>query len=120
MKTKLPHSHHNENEEKILDCLPSDEMALKVAEALNILSDPSRLKIFWFLCHCEECVTDISSAVKMSSPAVSHHLRLLKASGFIVANRQGKEMLYKVADNKLSRELHHTIENIASITCPKL
>ena len=58
---------------------------------MSLLSDPSRLRIFWLLCHCEECVMNISALVDMSSPAVSHHLRNLKASGLIVSRREGKE-----------------------------
>ena len=45
------------------------------------LSDSSRVRIFWLLCHCEECVIDLSAMVGMSSPAVSHHLRQLRESG---------------------------------------
>ena len=62
------------------------------------LGDPSRLRIFWLLCHCEECVLNIAAIVNMSSPAVSHHLRLLKSSGLIVSRREGKEMYYRTAD----------------------
>ena len=54
----------------------------------------------------------------MSSPAVSHHLRLLKASGLIVSRREGKEMYYKAADTEIVNSLHIIIENIADITCP--
>jgi DNA-binding transcriptional ArsR family regulator len=53
----------------------------------------------------------------MSSPAVSHHLRLLKSAGLIVSNRKGKEMFYRAADTDLVASLHHGIEQIASISC---
>ncbi len=114
----LPHN-HNENSKKIEKLLPDDSAITGVSEAMKQLGDPTRLRIFWYLCHAEECVLDIAAAIEMTSPAVSHHLRLLKASGLIVSRRSGKEMLYRAADTELAQALHHIIENIAEITCPE-
>lgn len=107
------------DEHKILENLPSQNEIAGVSEAMKQLGDPSRLQIFWLLCHCEECVLDIAALVKMSSPAVSHHLRLLKSSGLIISRRSGKEMYYRAADTELVKVLHHTIETLAKITCPE-
>ena len=118
-KLELPHEHNDKNiQEQIVSSLPSAETIFKVSDALKQLGDPSRLKIFWLLCHTEECVTDIAAMVDMSSPAVSHHLRLLKQADLIVSRREGKEMLYKASDTELVNELHRVIETIASIKCP--
>ena len=114
----LPH-HHAENEEKVIEGMPSDTAILPVSGILKWLGDPSRLRIFWLLCHCEECVINIAALTNMSSPAVSHHLRLLKASGLIVSRREGREMYYKAADTEMVNSLHTTIESIADISCPK-
>ena len=113
------HSHNDPKEQKkIYDSLPPEEITSKVAEALKQLGDPSRLRIFWLLCHTEECVTDIAEIVGMTSPAVSHHLRLLKTAELIVSHREGKEMLYTAADTPLVDMMHHSIETLAEITCP--
>ncbi len=117
-KTILPHQHGQKNEDKIIDDMPSEETVKSVSSLLKQLGDPSRLRIFWLLCHCEECVINIAALTKMSSPAVSHHLRLLKASGLIVSRREGKEMYYKAADTEIVNSLHIIIESIADITCP--
>ena len=114
---KLPHDHCHLNEE-FFEHIPPREDIMVVADALRQLGDPTRLRIFWILCHCEECVTDIAAMTEMSSPAVSHHLRVLKDSGLIVSRREGKEMYYKASDKELAQELHHTIEKIGHITCP--
>ena len=117
--TVLPHDHHTaEASRKIMETMPSVEAISLVSEALKQLGDPSRLRIFWLLCHTEECVTDIAEYMQMSSPAVSHHLRLLKAAGLVTSQRNGKEMFYKAADSELVDELHLIIERIAEITCP--
>ena len=63
----LPH-HHSQDEEKIKAHLPGEEEIAGVSEALKQLGDPSRLRIFWLLCHCEECVLNIAAIVNMTSP----------------------------------------------------
>ena len=117
-KIHLPHNHDHLSEE-FFEHIPPVEDITVVAEALSKLGDPTRLRIFWILCHCEECVADIAAMIGMSSPAVSHHLRLLKDSGLIVARREGKEMYYTASKDTLAQELHHTIEKIGHIACPK-
>lgn len=114
----LPHQHH-EKDNRIMEDMPSLETIRTVADAMKQLGDPSRLRIFWLLCHCEECVINIAAATEMSSPAVSHHLKLLKEAGLIVANRNGKEMYYRAADTDMVLKLHHTIEEVARISCPE-
>ncbi len=118
VKRILPHA-HNEKDNNLVEKMPSDDTIAAVADAMRQLGDPSRLRIFWLLCHCEECVINIAAATGMSSPAVSHHLRLLKSAGLITSSRNGKEMYYRAADNDMVFKLHHTIEEIARITCPE-
>ena len=120
MEKQLPHEHHDPNTQShIMEALPTEDMVRFVSDALGQLGDPSRLRIFWLLCHTEECVADIAAYVGMSSPAVSHHLRLLKAAGLVGARRDGKEMLYRAADSELVGELHRIIERIGEISCPE-
>ena len=90
-----------------------------MASAFKQLCDGTRLQIFWLLCHCEECVQNISALMEMSSPAVSHHLRGLKDNGLIVSRRVGKEVFYKAADTDQSRLLHIMIEKVMAISCPE-
>ncbi len=98
--------------------MPPAENFRMLADIYKELGDESRLRIFWLLCHCEECVINISSMVDMSSPAVSHHLRQLKAGGLIESRRSGKEVYYKAADTEKTRLLHSMIENMMEIACP--
>lgn len=115
---KLPHG-HDHGSEHIMEHLPGPEDIQTVAGLMKQLGDPSRLRIFWILCHVEECVTDIAAMTDMTSPAVSHHLRILKSSGLIVSRREGKEMYYRAADSDISQRLHHAVEEIMEISCPK-
>ena len=109
---KLPHQHHSaEKNRAILEKIPDEETILAVADAMKHLGDPTRLRIFWLL--------DIAALVSMSSPAVSHHLRILKAAGLASVRREGKEVYYKAVESPIVRKLHDTIEEIAEIHCPK-
>ena len=114
----LPHDHggvFEHHKEK----MPPMESFERTADLFKKLDDPNRLKIFWLLCHCEECVVNIADMVEMSSPAVSHHLNKLRTSGLIVSRREGKEVYYKAADTPESQTLHETIEHVMEIACPK-
>ena len=91
-----------------------------VAEVFRQLGDTPRIRIFWLLCHCEQCVVNTPAMLEMSSPAVSHHLRPLKNSGLIVCRREGKEVYYRAADTEESRLLHRMIEQVMEIACPEL
>ena len=114
----LPHNHGGVFE-RGKENMPGTEEFSTVADVFKKLDDPSRLKIFWLLCHCEECVINLSSLMEMSSPAVSHHLKVLRSAGLIVSRREGKEVYYKAADTAQCRTLHETIERIMEISCPK-
>ena len=91
-----------------------------VADIFRLLDDGSRVRIFWLLCHCEECVVNISALTEMTSPAASHHLRLLKEAGLVETRREGKEVYYRAADTPTVKLLHNVIEKAMEISCPAL
>lgn len=116
----LPHQHSDEGTMRELqESVETIGSFQTVADVFKQLSDSSRVRIFWLLCHCEECVINLSSLMEMSSPAVSHHLKVLRSAGLIVSRREGKEVYYKAADTAQCRTLHETIERIMEISCPK-
>ncbi len=115
----LPHD-HGQAIEKELEHMPRVEDFQAVADLFRQLCDGSRIRIFWLLCHCEECVINLAAFMGMSSPAVSHHLRQLKSSGLIVSRREGKEVYYRAADTEQAQLLHRMIEKMVEIACPSL
>ena len=121
MASELPHRHGEGARTAVLqEHLGHVAYFQAVAEVFRQLGDPTRIRIFWLLCHCEQCVVNISAMLEMSSPAVSHHLRPLKNSGLIVCRREGKEVYYRAADTEESRLLHRMIEQVMEIACPEL
>ena len=115
----LPHDHaHVSESEQTMADITNTANFINVADYFKQLSDGNRLRIFLSLCHHEECVIKISALMDMSSPAVSHHLRLLKSCGLITSQRSGKEMYYKAVDAPEVQLLHKAIEGMLKITCP--
>ena len=117
-KKSLPHD-HGQIIEKEPERIPEESEFNTVSDVFKQLCDGSRIRRFWILCHYEECVINLAALVGMSSPAVSHHLRQLKSSGLIVSRREGKEVYYKAADTQQVDLLHHMIEDMVEISCPK-
>ena len=115
--SQLPHD-HGPHSRHTFENMPKNEEFLVISDLFKQLSDPTRIRIFWLLCHCEECVINLSAMVGLSSPAVSHHLKLLKASGLIVSRREGKEVYYTAANPDTSEARHRMIEKMMSVTCP--
>ena len=115
--TSLPHDHGQPMEQELQN-MPSVENFQTLSDIFKQLGDGSRRRIFWLLCHCEECVVNLSAMVGMSSPAVSHHLKLLRAAGLIVNRRAGKEVYYTAANTQQAQLLHHMIEDLVVIACP--
>ena len=108
---------HDERFEGLIENMPDETAAQRIGELFSLLNDGTRLRILYLLCHCEECVTDIAKAVNMSAPAVSHHLRVLKAAGLIDYRRDGKEALYTLAKTGEAQLVHQMIDDVFKIKC---
>ena len=51
----------------------------------------------------------------MSSPAVSHHLRVLKNAKLVASRKVGKEVYYTVADTREAALLHGAVDRMMEI-----
>ena len=70
-----------------------------LAELFKIFGDSTRLRILSSLLGGELCVGDIAARLEMNQSAISHQLRLLRASGLIAVRREGKNALYSLDDD---------------------
>ena len=116
---ELPHSHGKQQCNNILyEELMDVERFSVASEFFSVLSDTTRIRVFWLLCHRKECVVNIAAMLEMSSPAVSHHLKALAESGLIESTRDGKEVYYYEADCEETRMLHDILEQVMKFVCP--
>ena len=99
---------------------PNDErysqLILQVAgisEVFKALSDETRTKIIFLLSAQELCVCDIADILKMSLPAVSHHLRLLRTMRLEKYRRDGKKAFYSLDDDHIVKLIEVAKEHFA-------
>ena len=62
----------------------SEVEAEGMASAMAVLADPARLRVLSILASSpmgEACVCDLTEALGLSQPTVSHHLRVLQDAG---------------------------------------
>src|ERR1700709_226233 len=72
-------------------------------EALaDALGDPSRRAILAMLCERPASVTTLASALPVSRPAVSQHLRVLKDVGLVQDRAEGTRRIYTVQPDALA------------------
>jgi DNA-binding transcriptional ArsR family regulator len=77
-----------------------------------VLGDPSKLAILMAIDSAGPIsVTDLAVAVDMNDTTVSQALRLLRATGTVVAQRDGRIMRYRLADDQVARLLSHVTGN---------
>lgn len=64
--------------------------------ALAVLADPTRREVFDRLRHGARPVNRIAAGMKVSRPAVSQHLRVLKEAGLVEERSEGVRRIYSV------------------------
>ena len=70
------------------------------AAIFRALSDPTRLRLLKLLRHQQEpdalCVNALVGLLRISQPAISQHLRVLKSVGLVKGERRGYHVHYSV------------------------
>ena len=83
-----------------------------VAEVFKLLGDPTRVRLVDVLSHGERCVCDLATLVGMTESAVSHQLRLLRASRLVRVRRAGRMAFYSLDDHHVVGLLHDTRKHV--------
>ncbi|MBQ8425693.1 MAG: winged helix-turn-helix transcriptional regulator [Clostridia bacterium] len=92
---------HKEKVEKAKDYLIEENKLLKITELYKAMSDSTRIKIINILKDNELCVCDIAVILNMTKSAVSHQLKNLREKGIIKSRKDGKMVLYTLADEHI-------------------
>ena len=74
-----------------------------ISELFKALGDETRTRILYLLSENELCVCDLADILEMSLPAISHHLRLLRAMRLVKYRREGKQAFYSLDDDHIVR-----------------
>jgi DNA-binding transcriptional ArsR family regulator len=75
-----------------------DEITILQAEVLKTLASPRRLEILHAVARGPIEVGRLAVAIGASQPNVSQHLAVLRSAGIVDAERDGREVRYRLAD----------------------
>lgn len=74
----------------------------EITDILKALADGTRLQILLLLSRQEMAVCELIAALRLSQPAVSHHLKILKHARLVKDNREGKWIFYTLDEKNFS------------------
>ncbi len=66
------------------------------ADVFRAVADPTRRGILDLLGSAERSATDLAAPFRMTRPAVSQHLRVLREAGLVRERRAGRQRLYRI------------------------
>ena len=92
--------------------IPEKNTMEHIADLFKGFADPTRVHILYLLAEQELCVGDIADAVQISQSAISHQLRMLKQMHLIKFRREGKNILYSLADDHVKTILQMGLEHV--------
>ena len=92
--------------------MPDEELLYDLAELYKVFGDTTRIKILYVLFESEMSVSDIAELLSASPSAVSHQLRVLKASKLVKFRRDGKTVYYSLADDHVRTIIGMGIEHL--------
>lgn len=91
---------------------PDEDTLCDLAELFKMFGDSTRCKILYALSGGEMSVGDIADALSMTQSAISHQLRVLRSARLVRCRRDGKAMLYALADNHVKTILEMGMDHI--------
>jgi len=68
-------------------------------ESLQVVAEKTRLAILRRLMESPYHVGEINEAIQIEPSLLSHHLRVLRESGLVTSRRDGKAVLYELAES---------------------
>ena len=92
--------------------IPDHQTVERIAELFKAFGDPTRVRILSQLVEQELCVGDLAQALELSQSATSHQLRILKQMHLIKFRREGKNILYSLADDHVLTILQTGLEHV--------
>jgi DNA-binding transcriptional ArsR family regulator len=90
----------------------TDGQIAELAELLRLLGEPTRLRILLACLTQPASVGEIAARVDIPRSLVSHHLRMLRASRFLGSRRNGKQIIYSPADDRIRCILEDLVEHV--------
>ncbi|HBL41494.1 MAG TPA: transcriptional regulator [Ruminococcaceae bacterium] len=106
------HCVRNETAEAVLAEMPEEETLYDLAELFKVFGDSTRVKILYALFETQLCVCDIAKLLNVSQTAVSHQLRILRTNKLVIGRKEGKNVVYSLADDHVRTIIGMGLEHI--------
>lgn len=84
----------------------------EAAELFKVLGNASRLRLLCTLSGDPQTVGALATTTDMSQPLVSQHLRTLRQAGLVDAQRAGKEVTYRIADDHVTHVIADALAHV--------
>ena len=103
---------HEKVIEQVQEEMPEEEILYDLAELFKVFGDSTRIKILYVLFQSEMCVCDIAQLLDMNQSAISHQLKILKQAKLVTGRREGKSVIYSLADEHVRTIIDQGREHI--------
>jgi len=104
---------HEEIINEVNSKMPKEEDLYDLADFFKVFADSTRIKILYVLECSEMCVCDIAQLLGMTQSAISHQLRVLKQMDLVKNRREGKSIIYSLADGHIKTILNQGLVHIS-------
>jgi DNA-binding transcriptional ArsR family regulator len=85
------------------------ETAERVADTIQALGTPSRIRILSALAVGPRSVSELAAHIEMEQPAVSQQLRILRDLKLVTGDRKGRQVIYSLHDPHIADLLTQAI-----------
>jgi DNA-binding transcriptional ArsR family regulator len=92
------------------------EAAQHVARVMGALATPSRVRILACLRRGPCTVGELTAALGMEQPAVSHQLRILRDLSLVTGSRSGRHVVYDLYDHHVAMLLDEALRHVAHLS----
>lgn len=92
--------------------IPTEEELYDLAELFKVFGDSTRIRILFKLFDKELSVTELADLLNMNQSAVSHQLKVLKQAKLVKNRRDGKSIIYSLADEHVRTIIAMGIDHI--------
>lgn len=106
-------NHPHEVVERVRQSMPDEDTLYDLCELFRIFGDSTRIRILYVLFEAEMCVCDIANILGMTQSAISHQLRALKSARLVKGRRDGKTVLYSLADDHVKTIIDQGMDHVA-------
>jgi ArsR family transcriptional regulator len=84
---------------------PSSEITNLHARLCSAISDPTRILVLYALAEAPQNVSQLTETLNLPQSTTSRHLAILRASGLVLPERNGRQVVYALADRRVIEAL---------------